>query len=115
MYIFAGATLDPQYSHFAGTIQVLKAVGNHLVLTFCHQLPKRQLYTIILSRQLTLDRLEVHGVHNMLNRKGLKTNSVKKVCSGGISQRFNVFLLLFTALLLAQGVYNSFNKHTITL
>ncbi|XP_023017314.1 uncharacterized protein [Leptinotarsa decemlineata] len=78
-----GSSLDPEFSHFAGTIQVLKAVGNHLVLTFCHQLPDRQLYSILLSRELKLDHVEIHGVHNMLQRKGLRTNSVQKLCNSG--------------------------------
>jgi hypothetical protein len=45
----AGSTLKKQFthSHFTGTIQVMKAVGNHLVLTFCE---KSELFTIILTR-----------------------------------------------------------------
>nr|CAI5819465.1 unnamed protein product [Callosobruchus analis] len=52
----SGATLSPAFSHFAGTIQVLKVVGDHMVLNFCHQLPERQLYTVLLSRQLFLPK-----------------------------------------------------------
>lgn len=37
----------PHHSHFRGTIQVMKAVANHLVLTFCEQ---SELFTIILTR-----------------------------------------------------------------
>jgi len=44
--------LDLPYSQFTGTVQVMKAVGNHLVLTFCETLPKSQMFTIILTRKL---------------------------------------------------------------
>lgn len=43
--------LDLPYSQFTGTVQVMKAVGNHLVLTFCETLPKSQMFTIILTRK----------------------------------------------------------------
>lgn len=76
-----GSALESQYNHFAGTVQVLKAVGNHMVLSFCHQLPDRQLYTVILSRVPMLNKQEIHGVHNLLNRKGLSTSNVRKVCA----------------------------------
>lgn len=35
------------HSHFTGTIQVMKAVATHLVLTFCE---RNELFTIILTR-----------------------------------------------------------------
>lgn len=37
----------PHHSHFKGTIQVMKAVANHLVLSFCEQ---SEIFTIIFSR-----------------------------------------------------------------
>lgn len=43
--------LDLPYNQFTGTVQVMKAVGNHLVLTFCETLPKSQIFTIILTRK----------------------------------------------------------------
>lgn len=46
-----GTMLDLPYSQFTGTVQVMKAVGNHLVLTFCETLPKSQMFTIILTRK----------------------------------------------------------------
>ncbi|XP_019867115.1 uncharacterized protein LOC109596102 [Aethina tumida] len=77
-----GSSLEPQFSHFAGTIQVLKAVGSHLLLTFCHQLPERQLYSVLLARENKLNYIESNGVHSMLHRRGLAATAVKKVCSG---------------------------------
>lgn len=47
-----GTMLDLPYNQFTGTVQVMKAVGNHLVLTFCESLPKSQIFTIILTRKL---------------------------------------------------------------
>lgn len=43
--------LKLNYGQFTGTIQVMKAVGNHMVLTFCENLPGSQLYSVILSRK----------------------------------------------------------------
>ena len=51
--------LDLPYNQFTGTVQVMKAVGNHLVLTFCETLPKSQIFTIILTRKLHLLSREV--------------------------------------------------------
>jgi len=89
-----GSSLEPQFNHFAGTVQVLKAVGNHMVLLFCHQLPDRQLYTVLLSRVQTLSRMEIHGVHNLLQRRGLPTTSIRKVCMHSTANviRHNTFL-----------------------
>lgn len=43
--------MDMSYNQFTGTLQVMKAVKNHLVLTFCQTLPKGQLFSIVLSRR----------------------------------------------------------------
>lgn len=43
--------LDLPYNQFTGTVQVMKAVGTHLVLTFCETLPKSQIFTVILTRK----------------------------------------------------------------
>ncbi|XP_008200112.1 uncharacterized protein LOC103314838 [Tribolium castaneum] len=94
-----GSELEPLYSSFAGTVQVIKAVGSHLVLTFCHQLPDRQLFTILLSRERKLSSADIHGVHSLLNRKGLNTRAIKKVCWNGSNtiqnSLFMIILLLF--------------------
>jgi hypothetical protein len=98
-----GSELEPAFSHFAGTIQIIKAVGNHLVLTFCHQLPQRQLYTVLLSRQNKLDKADIHSVHSLLNRKGLNTNAIKKVCWNGsesVRMSLGTLFLLVESLLL---------------
>lgn len=86
IFFFSGAILKSQFSHYAGNIQVLKAVGNHMVLTFCHQLPERQFYSILLSREIKLSPVEIHSVHRMLNRRGLNTNAVEKLCNNSGSR-----------------------------
>jgi hypothetical protein len=54
----AGSTLRKNilHSHYTGTIQVMKAVGNHLVLTFCE---KAELFTIILTRTKAVFAIDV--------------------------------------------------------
>lgn len=78
--LITGSVLISKFNGFAGNIQVLKAVGNHMVLLFCHQLPVQKVFTMILSRIPDLHQTEIHGVHNLLNRRGLNTVNVKKIC-----------------------------------
>lgn len=49
--LIAGTMLKLNYGQFSGTVQVMKAVGNHMVLTFCESLPGSQLFSIVLSRK----------------------------------------------------------------
>lgn len=51
MFNELGTMLDMPYNQFTGTVQVMKAVGNHLVLSFCETLPNSQMFTIILTRK----------------------------------------------------------------
>lgn len=44
------------HTHYTGTVQVMKAVGNHLVLTFCE---KTELFTIILTRTKNVFAVDV--------------------------------------------------------
>lgn len=46
-----GTMLEFQYIQFSGTVQVMKAVGNHLVLTFCNNTPGSHLFTVVLGRK----------------------------------------------------------------
>ncbi|KAF5269268.1 hypothetical protein FQR65_LT02569 [Abscondita terminalis] len=100
-----GSSLEQQYNRFAGTVQVIKAVGNHLALTFCRQLPDQQLYTALLSRVPMLSRHEISDVHDLLTKRGLETFNIKKVCAQNHSRRitWNAFvffpILIFTFLL----------------
>lgn len=43
--------IDIPNNQFIGTVQVMKAIGNQLVLTFCQTAPDYRLYTVVLARQ----------------------------------------------------------------
>ncbi|ENN83238.1 hypothetical protein YQE_00401, partial [Dendroctonus ponderosae] len=86
--------------HFAGTTLVLKAVGNHLVLHVCQSSREvKELYTMILSRENYLDSWDVHSVHGMLNRQGLRTTFVEKTCNGAESLRLTLLIVLIASTL----------------
>ncbi|CAO1414307.1 unnamed protein product [Diamesa serratosioi] len=77
-----GTMLELPYNQFTGTVQVMKAVGNHLVLTFCQTLPRSQLFSIVLTRKPhILARDDVQSVRGLLRRRGLNVQTVRKVCS----------------------------------
>lgn len=77
-----GTAIPENQKHFAGVIQVIKAVGSHLALTFCHHMPqKNQLFTIILARDSRLERTAINSVHGLLVQRGLQTNAVEKSCN----------------------------------
>uniref|UniRef100_A0AAG5CXP8 Secreted protein n=1 Tax=Anopheles atroparvus TaxID=41427 RepID=A0AAG5CXP8_ANOAO len=77
----SGSMIQLQYVQFTGTVQVLKAVNNQLVLNFCQSLPGGQLFTIVLSRvPMGLGPEEVQSIRNLLRRRGLSMTSVRKVC-----------------------------------
>lgn len=104
-----GSSLEPQYNHFAGTIMVLKAVGSHLVLTFCYQMPDKKLYTVVLGREHNLTSIEIHGVHNLLIRNGLDIVKSRKVCAlnGAVSVKITNFSLWFSCFLLLYSCVSS--------
>ncbi|KAG5680026.1 hypothetical protein PVAND_009559 [Polypedilum vanderplanki] len=104
-----GTMLDLPYSQFTGTVQVMKAVGNHLVLTFCETLPKSQMFTIILTRKPhLLSRDDVQSVRNLLRRRGLSTQSVRKVCRNS-STALNSSVLLTTLTFIIASFLNRKN------
>lgn len=98
---FLGSALERRFDHLAGTIQVLKAVGTHLVLVFCYRMPEKRLYTLLVSREQNLSQHEIHGVHNLLMRRELTTTNAKKLCANiGINlQGFNVLLISFLSII----------------
>ncbi|XP_070504517.1 uncharacterized protein [Chironomus tepperi] len=93
-----GTMLDLPYNQFTGTVQVMKAVGNHLVLTFCETLPKSQMFTIILTRKPhLLSREDVQSVRNLLRRRGLSVQSVRKVCrNSSVTIKSSIMLTIIT-------------------
>ncbi|XP_037817738.1 uncharacterized protein LOC119607727 [Lucilia sericata] len=88
-----------KYSQFTGTVQVVKAVSDHLVLTFCSSDLHHSIYTIVLSREPQgLSQDIIRSIRNLLSRRGLYTESIRQVCmkSSAFTQRSS----LSTALLL---------------
>lgn len=98
----SGSMIQLPYIQFTGTVQVLKAINNQLVLTFCQSLPGGQLFSIVLSRQaMGLSLEENQSIRNLLKRRNLSTTSVRKVCYNGAADRalFGTALVLTAALL----------------
>ncbi|GBP22927.1 hypothetical protein EVAR_95327_1 [Eumeta japonica] len=67
------------YQQFSGTIQVLKAVHDHLLLNFCQEPRDRrpaQLYSVLFSREPgMMERRDVELVHTLLENKRLSVAS----------------------------------------
>lgn len=101
------------YTPFTGTVQVMKAVGNHVVLTFCEAAPKNQLFTIILARQRNeLSRSDLQSVHKLLSYRQMPINNVRKVClTGGAaslySSKTGVMLLLASLVCVVRSLVGS--------
>ncbi|XP_065078057.1 uncharacterized protein LOC135701216 [Ochlerotatus camptorhynchus] len=98
----SGSMVQLPYIQFTGTIQVLKAINNQLVLTFCQSMPGGQLFSVVLSRQpMGLSPEENQSIRNLLRRRNLSTIAVRKVCYSGAASRAPigtvtiVFLVLF--------------------
>ncbi|XP_054271437.1 uncharacterized protein LOC128992071 [Macrosteles quadrilineatus] len=73
-----GSMLSKPYQQFAGTVQVMKAVQTHMVLTFCS--PNQSHYTIILARNNRLGMADIRGVRNLLGRRGLPQVGIRETC-----------------------------------
>ncbi|XP_058451197.1 uncharacterized protein LOC131430330 [Malaya genurostris] len=98
-----GTMVQLSYNQFSGTVQVLKAINNQLVLTFCQSLPGGQLFSVVLSRHpMGLSPEENQSIRNLLKKRNLSTTSVRKVCYSGASTQSSLGILsaLFIALLL---------------
>uniref|UniRef100_A0A182PBA8 Lipocalin/cytosolic fatty-acid binding domain-containing protein n=1 Tax=Anopheles epiroticus TaxID=199890 RepID=A0A182PBA8_9DIPT len=100
----SGSMIQLQYVQFTGTVQVLKAVNNQLVLNFCQSLPGGQLFTIVLSRvPMGLGPEDIQSIRNLLRRRGLPTTSVRKVCQSG-AIRSDVSMFAIAALAIITGL-----------
>lgn len=87
----------PNYQQFSGTIQVLKAVNDHLVLNFCQepiQGRSAQLYSVLFSREPgRMARWEIESVHSMLQNKKLSVASRRMVCGNSADRPLISFVL----------------------
>ncbi|CAF4780201.1 uncharacterized protein LOC125055905 [Pieris napi] len=93
----------PSYHQFTGTVQVLKAVNDHLVLNFCQEAKANspaQLYSVLFSREPgQMARWEVDAVHSMLQTKQLSVSSRRMVCGNGTArQMYGVMLSILSCL-----------------
>jgi hypothetical protein len=89
--------LDMPYKQFAGTVEVAKAVGTHIVLTFCT--PGTELYSVVMSRQKSLPYAELRGINKMLETRGLISYSIKEACRDSASSLTASALILVSLLL----------------
>lgn len=78
-----GSLLEMPYNQFAGSVEVIKAVGTHMVLTFCT--PQTELYSVVMSRDKELSKEELRGVNRMLEHRGLPRFSVRETCKDAAS------------------------------
>lgn len=92
------------FRHFTGTVQVLKAVNDHLLLNFCEE-PNEgraaQLYSVLFSREPgVMPRWEVNSVHTLLQNKRLSVASRRMVCgNSGNRITYSVFFFVLSFLL----------------
>ncbi|KAH8366081.1 hypothetical protein KR093_008892 [Drosophila rubida] len=93
-----------QYTQFSGMVQVVKAVNDHLVLTFCGNDVRSSIYTVVLTRNpLGLSNDELRSIRGMLSRRGLYVETIRKVCNGaarlggGLVSLSLLMLLLFAS------------------
>lgn len=82
----SGSMLDLQYQQFRGTIQVIKAVHDHIVLTFCDFNVNSGFFTVVLTRQPQgLGEDVLRSIRGLLARRGLATDAIRKVCTSSAS------------------------------
>lgn len=85
-FFFSDTMLEPNYEiNFNGVIQVMKAVGTHVVLTFCIRQSKfeSELFSALLTREF--ERIPpgtMISVNRMLERRKLEPVFIKRTCSG---------------------------------
>lgn len=99
-----------KYQQFSGTIQVLKAVNDHLVLNFCQEGGNGRsplLFSVLFTREPGhMEIWELDSVHAMLQNKKLSIASRRMVCgNSAIRPLFSFFTSIIT-LLLTYTVYS---------
>ncbi|RZF32566.1 hypothetical protein LSTR_LSTR013969 [Laodelphax striatellus] len=99
-----GTLIRKSYRQFAGTVQVMKAVGSHVVITFCS--PNSELFSVILSRHKSLDIIEVRGVKNMLTRRGLAIVGTREACRNYAAALTANLVMVFAVMLLGKRVFD---------
>ncbi|XP_050548949.1 uncharacterized protein LOC126910430 [Daktulosphaira vitifoliae] len=81
-----------KYNHFAGFVYVRKAVGDHMVLTFCS--PNTELYSVVLSREKWLPNSDLRSITNNMNKNKLLVTQTKRACRNSSSMIHSTIWLL---------------------
>ncbi|XP_013167195.1 PREDICTED: uncharacterized protein LOC106117431 [Papilio xuthus] len=91
------------YQQFSGSVQVLKAVNDHLLLSFCQEgtaTAPAQLYSVLFSRNPgTMPRWEIDSVHTLLQNKKLSVASRRMVCGNSADKPYGMVFSILTCLL----------------
>uniref|UniRef100_A0A1B6CZF5 Lipocalin/cytosolic fatty-acid binding domain-containing protein n=1 Tax=Clastoptera arizonana TaxID=38151 RepID=A0A1B6CZF5_9HEMI len=87
-----GSMLQKAYRQFAGTVQVVIVAKNHVVLTFCS--PNSDLYSVVLSRDQKMRRVDLFEINEMLIKKDLKEVGIKEACRDSASSVTSSLLVL---------------------
>lgn len=81
---FTGSLLQlTSYSQFAGTVYVMEAVNEHMVLTFCS--PNTQFYSMILARKMVMDTKDLRSITNNITELKLPITQTKRTCRSSSS------------------------------
>ncbi|XP_057331653.1 uncharacterized protein LOC130671638 [Microplitis mediator] len=78
-----GSLIGKTYTQFEGSVLVMKAVAQHVLLTFCSENIDYQLYSILMGRQHILEKSSITGIHNLLKRRTLHISSTRSTCAKG--------------------------------
>lgn len=91
------------YQQFSGSVQVLKAVNDHLLLSFCQEgtaTAPAQLYSVLFSRNPgTMPRWEIDSVHTLLQNKKLSVASRRMVCGNSADKPYGMVISILICLL----------------
>ncbi|KAJ9579493.1 hypothetical protein L9F63_004841 [Diploptera punctata] len=92
---------------FSGTVQVMKAVSSHMVLTFCSRTDD-EIYSVLMSRNRKLQHNDVKSVNSMLERRGLPRGHVEEMCKGSAAPTANSMGCLATTTVLTASLLMQF-------
>ncbi|XP_024080502.1 uncharacterized protein LOC106669720 isoform X2 [Cimex lectularius] len=83
VWVIGRQSTDNAQMDMSGTVEVLKAVGDHMVLKFCTT--GVSLYSSVLSRSKTMSQASLKSINSMLTHWKLEKVSVVKTCINGAS------------------------------
>jgi len=74
-----GSMLNKAYKQFAGSVQVLDAQPNRMVLTFCSKANNHTHYSVVMVRNITIQH-NTQDIHRTLQHYNLPERSVRLTC-----------------------------------